>query len=268
MSRRALALTLMCAAVGAAAAPAAGRAAVITQTSTLGPTTTDFNSTSVAPLSFEKFDTLGDTRKLDSVKLDFSANVSNEFIVAFVNKATITDSLQPANPAASGPSITLFQPDGKTPLLTAHQPNDPAILTRSVTYGDKPGDTFPRTFSSALLPTSPYYIKPSTVTASGTKTLTSEADLALFTKTSTSSTLSLPVSASATSSMVSSSGNGAGGVSTTGKASVTVTYTWEPTGSAAQTIPSPSPEPATVVLWGVGGVAFVVARRLRSGRAS
>ncbi len=271
MSRQARTLALVCAVVGAVLASTPARADVITQTATLPPTTTNFDGSTVSPLNFQKFDpsaysTSTESAVLDSVTLNFTANIQNHYMMEFVNASTITDSVAGSG---TGPTITLFQPDKTTPLLTAQEPYNTADLTRSVTYGGKSGQTFPQTFSSDLPTTSPYYIAPSSATATQTKTLTSAADLALFTKTSTGvATLSLPVAASANSSTLISSGNGAGGVTTKGDASVTVTYTYHLTAPGAQTGTGPgspvlTPEPMTLMLWGAGGIAALAFRKGR-----
>ena len=164
---------------------------------------------------------------LDSVTLNFKASIQNQYTMMFVNPATITDSAQTVAAGGTGPTITLFQPDKTTALLTAQEPNTAADLTRTVTYGNKAGETFPETFSSTVPTTSPFYVAPSSATATQNQSLTSAADLTLFTKSATgAASLSLPVVATANSSTLISSGNGAGGVSTTGDASATVTYTY------------------------------------------
>lgn len=278
MSRQTRALALLCTAVGAVLATTAARADSITQTVTLPPTTTDFSG-SAAQLNIPLFNpaaysTTTGSAVLDSVTLNFSANIQNQYTMTFIDPATITDSAQTVGAGATGPTITLFQPDKTTALLTAQEPNTVAELTRTVTYdGGTSGNAFPQTYSSTLPTTSPYYIAPSSATATQNQTLTSAADLALFTKSATGpASLSLPVVATANSSTQISSGNGAGGVSTTGDASATVTYTYHLTAPAAQTgqgpapalmTPTPTPEPATLLLWGVGGVALVASRRVR-----
>jgi hypothetical protein len=230
---------------------------VITENSTLPLTTTNFNTSTskVAPLTFTQFDTDGGSRVLDSVTLNFSAQIQNQFGMQFTTPATITDSVATNNPSQPGPVITLDGPNGK-PLVTAQVPNDPSLLERTVTYGGKAGQTLPQTFSSSLPSTSPFYIAPAVTTATGSQTLTSAADLKSFLGTGS---VSLPVSAAASSMFTSSSGNGFGSVTTEGTASVQVTYTWHPN------VPSPElvPEPATVVLWGAGVLALFAAHRVR-----
>src|SRR5262249_59495626 len=138
---------------------------------------------------------------VDSVTLTVHARVQNLYDMRFVTPATITDSVATGNPAQPGPSITMYQPDGKTPLLSVQAPNDPSVLSRSVTYG-QPGQTLPQEFSSSLPKTSPFYIAPTVFDQTGSQTLTKAADLALFTG---KGTMALPVAASAWSSFTSTS---------------------------------------------------------------
>ncbi|MFO0910062.1 MAG: choice-of-anchor E domain-containing protein [Isosphaeraceae bacterium] len=226
-------------------------------------TPTDFSSgggIAGNPLTFQKFDTLDDTRVLDSVTLTVHALIKNEFGMKFYTPATITTSVATGNASQPGPSITLFQPDGKSPLLTAAAANDPAVLSRSVTWGSKPGETLPQEFSSKFDPSSPYYIAPAISEKTQTLKLTNPADLAIFTGPGS---LALPVSGSAWARITSSSGNGYGDISTKGTADVTVTYNSPDRGPAPQTVP----EPAALVLWGLGGAAFAIRYRSRYRRA-
>ncbi len=85
----------------------------------------------VTPLSIQKFDTEGGSRVLDSVTLSFSAEVSNQFGMTFVNPATITDSVTGTGKTPTPPVVTLFEPDGVTPLITAQEPDTPSIVTKS-----------------------------------------------------------------------------------------------------------------------------------------
>lgn len=240
-------------------APVAFGAGMITQNAVLPLTPTDFSPSSQGvqgnPLFFEKFDTQDNTRQLDGVTLTVHAKISSEYGMKFYTPATITNSVATGDPAAPGPAITMFQPDGKTPLLTVQAPNDPALLSRSVTYGFKSGEKLPQEFSSKLDPTSPYYLSPSAFERTESLKLTSPADLALFTG---QGSLALPVEASSWSKITSSSGNGFGSVTTDGTASVTVDYQW------SERVPAPQvvPEPATCLVWGLGGLA--VALRFRS----
>jgi hypothetical protein len=241
-------------------APGAAGAGLITQNATLPLTPTDFSPTSQGvqgnPLVFNKFDTLDNTRQLNGVTLTVRAKIENEFGMKFYTPATITNTVATGDPKAPGPSITMFQPDGKTPLLTVQAPNDPALLTRSVTYGSKPGETFPREFSSKFDPSSPNYLAPTAFERTETLKLSSPADLALFTG---QGTLSLPVEATSWSKFTSSSGNGFGSVTTDGSASVTVEYDW----SARVPAPQVVPEPTTALVWSLCGLTVALGFRSR-----
>ncbi len=277
MSRqtRARALVWLFAAVAPVAAPLAARAAEITQIENLPPTTTNFNARTVKPFVFQKFDpaaysTKTETAILDSVTLDFTAHVENKYTMIFTRAGTITETLQPGASGSTPPSITLFQPDGKTPLLTAQEPNDLSSLSRTVTYGFKPGETFPsQTFSSSAPASSPYYIAPGEASRSESKTLNAASDLALFTKSATGpNSLSLPIAATAFSSNSVGTGNGAVGIATLADAQAKVKYVYHLSSAAPQTGQGPpaphlTPEPATLMLWGAGGVVLLVAGRAR-----
>jgi hypothetical protein len=255
-------LRLGAAALLALALAPAARAGLITQTSSLPLTTTDFspsNSVTGNPLVFQQFDTEGGARTLDGVTLTVHAMIQNQYGMQFTTPATITDSAFTGNPATTGPAITAYQPDGKTPLLTV-QASDTSGLSRSVTYGGKPGQTLPQSFSSSLPSTSPFYIAPTVSQQTQTLTVSDPKSLALFTGTGK---MSLPVSAAAFSSFVSSSGNGFGSVSTSGTADVTVNYKWHDTIPAPQTVP----EPASLVLWGLGGLTLALCSRARRAAA-
>lgn len=260
----------LCAIVLGAAAPAAVGAGLtttadstapsklLTQSASMPLTPTDFASSggTGVPLTFQKFDTQEGSRILDSVTLTVHAAIQNEFAMKFYTPATITTSVATGDPTKPGPSITLYQPDGKTPLLTAAAANDPAVLSRAVTWGQKAGETFPKEFSSKLDPTSPYYIAPALSENTQTLKLTAPADLALF---SGNGTIALPVAGSAWARITSSSGNGYGDISTRGTADVTVTYDYH------DRIPAPQqvPEPASMALWGLGGAVVVLRLRRR-----
>jgi PEP-CTERM motif len=235
---------------------------VLTQTATMPLTPTDFASggTPGNPLTFNKFDTKNDSLILDSVNLTVHAAISNDFAMKFYTPATITTSVATGNSSQPGPAITLYQPDGKTPLLTAAAPNDPNVLSRSVTWGDKPNQPMNVEFSSKLDPSSPYYIAPALSQNTQTLKLTAPADLALFTG---KGTIGLPVAGSAWARITSSSGNGYGDISTKGTADVSVTYAYH------DRIPAPQmvPEPASMALWGLGVVVLAVRFRARSRRS-
>ncbi|MFO0954272.1 MAG: choice-of-anchor E domain-containing protein [Isosphaeraceae bacterium] len=267
---RAFARTCLFAAVlvPGALAPSSARAAqitssttdtpAITQTVSLPLTPTDFSpgnsKVTGNPLTFNQFDTQNGARVLDSVTLTLHAAIQNQFAMQFTTPATITNSVGTTDPSKPGPTITMFQPDGKTSLLAvAASPSD--SLSRTVTYGFKPGENLPQTFSSSLPSDSKYYIAPTNFDKTQTLKLTAPADLALF---SGKGTIQLPVSAKAWSSFTTSSGNGFGSISTAGTADVTVTYNWHSGPPAPQTVP----EPASLAAWGVAlGLAVAAARR-------
>src|SRR5262249_50296821 len=115
-------LRLGAAALFALALAPAATAGLISQTSSLPLTTTDFSPSNSAPgnpLVFQQFDTQGGARTLDGVTLTVHAMIQNQYGMQFTTPATITDSAFTGNPTTTGPSITVYQPDGKTPLLTA-----------------------------------------------------------------------------------------------------------------------------------------------------
>jgi hypothetical protein len=237
---------------------------LITQTASLPLTPTNFSTGTGAvgnPLTFNKFDTQNGSLILDSVTLTMHAAIANNFAMTFYTPATITTSVATGDPSQPGPSITVYQPDGKTPLVTAAVANDPSLLSRSITWGSQPGQTLPQAFSSTLAPSSPYYIAPSLSQTTKTLTLTASADLALFSGTGT---LSLPVAGSAWARITSNSGNGYGDITTQGTADVTASYSYH------DRIPAPQlvPEPASVVLWSLGGVLLALRLRGRSRRTA
>jgi hypothetical protein len=237
-------------------------AGAITQTATMPLTPTNFSSggTPGNPLAFQQFDTKNGSLILDSVNLTVNASITNKFAMEFYTPATITDSVASGNAAQPGPAITLYQPDGKTPLLTAAAPNDASVLSRSVTWGKQANQPMNVLFSSSVSPSSPYYLAPAVTQNTQTLKLTAPADLALFTG---SGSIKLPVAGSAVASITSSSGNGYGEITTQGTADVTVTYSYHDRVPAPQMVP----EPTSMVLWGLGGVVFAIRFRTRSRRA-
>jgi hypothetical protein len=235
-------------------APAAA-AGLITQTATLQPQTTDFSlqspgSVHATPLVFQQFDDHAGALTLDSVDVKVDATIQNKFSVTFVTPATIFASAYSAfaaDPSKTTPSLTIFAPDGKTPVLSMQVQYDPSKLSESVSYGGQAGQTLPKTFTST----------PAPVTQSQTFHLTGPDALALFTGTNT---LALPVTASAFSTFSSSSGNGQGSVSTMGSADVTVSYNYHDTIPVGQIVP----EPTSLALWGLGGLTLAVRYRHRA----
>jgi hypothetical protein len=237
------------------AAPEA-RAGLITQSATIPFTTTNFgpDSDNVPQLTFQKFDDQGGSLVLDSVELSVNAAIRSNFDIIFTTPATITTSIMSNGGGQPGPSLTIYQPDGFHSLLTVTAPSDPASLTRSVTYGFQPGQSVPQEFSSTHPTDSPWYIQPAYSQGTNSMTLTAPSDLAVFTG---SGSLMLPAMASANSRITMSSGNGYGGISTEGTAGVTVTYNYHSRVPAPETVP----EPAACLLWGLGGLVLVAARR-------
>jgi hypothetical protein len=257
MSIQARMAALVCAAFLAACVETTARAASMSSTATLPLTATNFNTdgTGQSPLVFQKFNTQNGTLQLDAVDLSFSAQIQNKFGMTFTTPATITASVGAGNPSGTGPVITLYQPNGKTPLLSAASTNS-AALTRTVTYGHNPGEKLPQAFGSDQPVGSKFYLDPATTKASNSLHLTAPQDLALFTGTGN---LSLPVAAQAFSKFTTSSGNGTAWVTTLGSASATVTYEYH----ARTPAPEVVPEPATVILWSIGGIAIAAAARTR-----
>jgi hypothetical protein len=249
---------VVCGAVVAAWAGASARADAITKTATLPLTSTNFNTdqSGITPLTFQKFDTQNNTLQLDEVDLTFHALIKNNFGMTFTTPATITATVGTGNPTTPGPTITMYQPDGKTPLITAAAPNSTSALNRAITYGQNPGETLPQSFGSDQPVNSKFYIQPAVTEASNSLKLNDAADLSLFSGTGT---LKLPVAAQAFSKFTSSSGNGSGWVQTYGTADATVTYKYHTRIPAPETVP----EPAAVLLWGVAGLALVGLHRAR-----
>jgi hypothetical protein len=241
--------------LGALGHPSDVRADAITQTATIPVAQTDWGTPKI--LNINQFDTQGGARILDQVNVSLHAHIENNFGMTFTTPSTITESVATGNPSSPGPSITIFQPDGTTPILSVQSPNDPNFLTRSVTYGFQPGQAFPQTFSSSLPSTSPFYLAPAVSDQSSTLNLTSPANLAAFSGTGS---IKLPVVASAVESDFFSSGNGQDLLTTTANADVTVTYQYHL--SSPQTITAP--EPGSVALWGLGAaVGLGLLRRSR-----
>lgn len=241
-----------------AGAPSAARAGVITKTATLPLTSTNFNTdgSNLSPITFQQFDTQNNALVLDSVNLSFHALIKNSFGMNFTRPSTITATVGTGDPTKPGPIITMYQPDGKTPLVSAAAPNTAQALTRSVTYGFNPGETLPQSFGSDQPVGSKYYLQPAITEASNTMKLTAPADLALFTG---KGQVKLPVAAQAYSQFHTTSGNGGGWVSTYGTADATITYEYH------SKVPAPEvvPEPSTVLVWSLGGFALVAAHRAR-----
>ncbi|GAC1450166.1 MAG: hypothetical protein NVSMB9_34440 [Isosphaeraceae bacterium] len=256
MSRQARGLVFVCVTLASTLAPSLTRAGIITQDSSIPLTATDFGqgNNAGASLVFQQFDTKGDALQLDAVKLNFHAMIKNDFQMQFTSPSTITLSVAATDANHPSPTITMYQPDGIHPILTAQAPNDPSVLTRSVTYGFKDGETLPQSFGSDLPASSPFYLPQAVSQASSEQRLTAPADLKLFTGPGS---ITLPVSAKAFSQF--GSGNGFGAVTTFGKADVTVSYEYHSKIPAGELVP----EPASVLLWGLGGASLLALHRFR-----
>lgn len=262
MSFQARTLVSFCSVILWACGPSLAGASELTQTATIPLTATDWGPSTgdlvgKNPLVFQKFDTQGGKRVLDAVNVVFDAHIMNNFSMKFVTPATITDSVATGNPLSPGPSITLYQPNGTSPVLTVQSPNDPASLTRSKTYGGSPGQTLPQVFSSDLPATSPFYLAPASYERVSSTSLTSPADLARFTG---AGTLGFPVSAAAFASISTSSGNGMGQVTTEGTATLTLKYQYH----QAQPQTTNTPEPGALLLWGLAGTGLLAVSRSRT----
>lgn len=261
MFRPANALAMLCAALLGTVGSINAQAASITQHASIPLSATDFNTSNsnIAgkdPLVLQKFDTVGGSRVLDSVSLTFNAMVRSDFSMVFTTPSTITDSVATGSAAHPGPTITLYQPDGKTPILTVNAPNDPSVLSRVQTYGHNAGEKLPQEFASSLSSSSPFYLAPAVFQKSSSQSLTARAALTEFTGTGT---VDLPVVATAFATISTSSGNGRGSVTTAGSADATVTYSYHNVTPQPQTLP----EPGSLLLWGGGaaGIALCALRR-------
>jgi hypothetical protein len=195
---------------------------------------TTFGGTTTNPLVFQKFDTAGGTRVLDSVNLVFSYRLDNQFAMTFTTPATITVTAADLHVELDRPGATA---PGQSPLF------NPTIANIPVTFSS----TTPQTI---LFPSDPS--KHITTEATlGPLTLASASDLASFSANG-GGTIAFPAWASGSSLFTSSSGNGSGRVTTQAGVSLEVSYTYH-------TIP----EPASFVLLGLGGAGLVVMLRSR-----
>jgi hypothetical protein len=242
-------LVLLCPVTLGALAPSIARADAITQTSSIPLTATNFGLTTPTNLTIQQFNTQQGTRVLDEVDVTVHALIQNNFGMTFVTPATIKETVGTGNPSSPGPTVTIEQPDGKTPLLTVQSPNDPSFLTRTVTYGGSPGQTLPQHFGSDLPTTSPFYLAPAISQQTASLNLTDAANLAKFAGTGS---INLPVVASAIDKATISSGNGTTQFTTQATADVTITYKFHDVGP--QTL-QPVPEAGSLALWGLGLLA-------------
>ena len=191
------------------------------------------------PLSIQQFDPAKGT--LDAVTLTFNTQVSVDYHLTTLTPGTTTGSVATGSASSPGPEVTLYRPDGVTPLLSVVSPSEPSFLTQ--TSGSTANQQGPLNVERAY-----------------TLTLNSPSDLALFTGTGS---VSLPVSASAVSMLSSSSGNGFGSITTQVGVDLTVSYQYKPA-PAAQEVP----EASAVWLWSLAGFGLAaVAWRRRSALA-
>ena len=259
MSRQARTIALLCSVMLSAYTASGTKAGTITQTASIPLSSTDFGPQSMV---VTPFDNKGGTRVLDEVDINLHALIQNNFNFTFNTAGTIRESVATGNPLSPGPTITIFQPDGSTPILTVQSPNDQSLLTRMVTWGNQPGQSLPQTFGSDKSTSSPFYIAPAVFQRSSSLQLTTPADLSTFTG---AGNISLPVKASAVSDVTYSMGNGSDVVKTNGSADVSVTYLYHNlSGEFIQ-----APEASSLILWGLGALAgsraWLKARR-RKGR--
>lgn len=261
MSRMVRALAFVCPALFLTAGTAGAQTGSTTaQTAAIPLTQTNWGPTTPAlsgvnPLSFTPFDTQGGALVLDSVSMTFHPHLQFNFSMDFQTPATITVSEISSDGNSPRPTVTLYHPDGSTPILTAQPPTDPAVMTRAVTYGFNDGETMNQHFGSDLPSTSKFYLAPTTVDHTFSVTLTSAADLAQFVGTKN---ILLPVAASAYSEFTSTSGNGAGAITTRAGVDASLVYNYH-----KKPAPEFIPEPASMALWTLGGVGLVVVRRTR-----
>jgi hypothetical protein len=279
MSRQARAVALLCSAILVLLGHSRVRAETLTTQPDVDPTAhldlmqTDFGGATgnTGPaLSLGQFDTQSGTRALQAVDLTFKGTLLDKYNLSFVTPATMSITVGSGNPLTPGPQISLINPatgqpfeatlpDGTTSAATIHTPTDPNFWTRTVTYGNNPGENMPQKFSSDYNPSDPaqskFYLAPANSTQSMDLKITSPSDIAQFIG---SQTLQLPVAGNAFSSFMSTSGNGSGTVLTTASADVSVTYEYV----TAQ--PEFVPEPGAVLIWGLGGIgSLVIWRALR-----
>jgi len=280
MSRQARAVALLCSAILVLLGHSPVRAATLTTQPDVDPTAhldltqTDFGGATgnTGPtLSLGQFDTQGGTRILKAVDINFSGTLMNSYNLSFVTPATMSITVGSGNPDIPGPQISLINPatgqpfaatlpDGTTSASTIQTPTNPNFWTRTVTYGNNPGENVPQNFSSDFNPADPaqakFYLAPASSTQSLDLKITSPSAMNPFIGTGI---VKLPVVGYAFSSFTSTSGNGNGTVLTNATADASVTYEYATTAQ-----PEFVPEPGAVLIWGVGGIgSLVVWRALR-----
>ncbi len=249
MRRRTIAIGIYCLSMLCLSRQAVAGALLATQVQTQstgamtatnwGPGTIGIND----PPVFNQFDPKLGT--LISIDLTLTSNIRNDYTMDFVSTQIMTtidlatsETTDPnvlADPAkrallTDGPTVTLFGPNGVTPLLTTTQPVDFVQLT-------KPGGMY----SSTLPNTDPNFIQPTITQLSTTRTLTAADAPSLFSEFIGAGSVDLSVDATAFSSYLSSSGNGGGMVVTKADATVMIQFNFLPV-----------PEPSSVVLLGLG----------------
>jgi hypothetical protein len=140
-----------------------------------------------------------------------------------------------------GPTVTLFGPDGSTPIFGAPATRQPVDLVQL---------TEVKGVWSSLLPiNSPNFIEPTITQQSFSLALTAANAPSLFSEFIGTSQVDLPVTSSAFSSFYSSSGNGGGAVLTKANAIVTAQYSY---------LAVAVPEPSSAILLGLGiGISLV-----------
>ncbi len=217
------------------------------------------------PLSFGQFNpNLG---SLTSIDITLTTTIRNDYEMVFVKTPIPTTiylaTTQTTDPSVladpekralltDGPTVTLFGPNGTTPIFGApatRQPVDLVQLTESSGI-----------WSSMFAITNPNYIPPTITEQSFSLILTAADAPSLFSDFIGRGEVDLPVAATAFSSFFSSSANGGGAVLTKANAVVTLQYSY----SASST-----PEPSTAILLGLGiGISLLASRRRRRAACS
>jgi hypothetical protein len=213
------------------------------------------------PLVFDQFNSKLGT--LVSIDLTLSTTIRNDYVLNFVptpvettiyvatsetsNPSVLADPSQRAL-LTDGPTVTLFGPNGTTPIFGAPGTRQPVdFVSKTEVSG---------TWSSLLPDTSPNFIEPTITTQSFSLGLTATNAPSLFSEFIGTGQVGLPVTATAFSSFFSSSGNGGGAVLTKANAVVTVQYSY----IEGQVI---IPEPSSAILLGLAASIGIVAKAWR-----